>query len=717
MAFWAALVGLPLLVSGVHVDPSPKSAKNVVGVEVAAKAGDYVRLTRDENYIRRVLTENAYDDADVDKLAGYRGHVTKVIEAPGNGFVGVPGEEKGYTIWLPEELLRFVTKDEAMSWPTFEKEQGVIEVGDRIVVTKDRELMKRVLKEDHLSWDPLLDDYLGQTVKVWNIDKEGRLGVEAYGKGVWQGPAGKQHGIVYLSRAAVEPVPADRARPDRDAWKSPESFAKQTGTGVGDLVRLTRDVVKLKDQFARDEFAFDERMLPMMGRNFPILAINREKHAIALPAPDNSGNMWWFHESLVKPFDAPLAPLDYQEQEFQSGETVRLASNVALMKKQFERDSYRWDDSIRPMAGKMFKVWQVNRKNHAVGLRSPGGPIYWFDYSLVQRQEEPGVPGVGTVAAANLRPGELVHMRKLEAAKAIMSVYNQKWKYDLDDMVGHDFKVLAVSADGSQVALPDKSGHKLWIPSGIVARMKLQVPTAEPGQSKESHAADRGMRPYWEDLKALFLQETRTGKEGCQSKRIIDAASPIWQDFENKMRNGLKVDAKKHTALLEVSDEEEAAESPATAAPAAEWQPRHPSLSGMLAEGLMKCVIDGFPSEIRDKAARYFALGGGQERKEVPRDLRSAAGLRYMFDSMAAHEEKSSAEDVGRLAKGTKRPYATGKGVYEHAEAKLKQAQQEEDQATFMRAVEKAAKLSHRAKHGLKVWNLASKGQDSKSEQ
>merc|ERR1712039_547480 len=98
-------------------------------------------------------------------------------------------------------------------------------------------------------------------------------------------------------------------------------------------------------------------------------AVNPAKHAVALPAPDNSG-MWWFHESLVKPADIPISPLDFAEQEYKPGETVVLTSDAEAMKEQFAKDSFKWDDSILPMLGKTFKVMQVNKKAHAVGLKS-----------------------------------------------------------------------------------------------------------------------------------------------------------------------------------------------------------------------------------------------------------------------------------------------------------------------------------------------------------
>merc|ERR1740121_224554 len=138
-------------------------------------------------------------------------------------------------------------------------------------------------------------------------------------------------------------------------------------------------------------------------------------------------------------------------------------------------------------------------------------------------------------------------------------------------------------------------------------------------------------------------------------------------DIDAKTRQGLikvsptkkqppppKTHTKKRSALLEVSKEADEPQPATSAQPAdgAGWQPMHVNLTGPIAEGLMKCVIDGFPEEIRVKAAHYLALGAGAQRRELPRDLRSAASLQYMFYSLAESEAKSSNADLYRVAEG-----------------------------------------------------------------
>lgn len=646
-------MGLPLLVKAAFGSPDDHVIALQVQVDPSsnpmvkqAQIGGYVRLTRDEDYIRRVLTQNGYEDRDIETLAGYKGHVTKIMEMPGDGLVGVPGAKKGLILWLPAELLRVVSKDEALSFPSFEKIDStkVIGVGDDVI-------------------------YKGLKVRVYNIDNQGRLGVESLD--------GSQNGLLYVAKDSV--VPVGPAAPNNGAWNSPESFAKQSGLSVGDLVRVTRQESKLRSQFAHDELKVDERMMGMLGKNFRIMAMDRQKNAIALPAPDGSGKKLWFPESLVKPADEPIDPNEWKEQEYNLGETVRLTSDEAAMKRQFPANF----DEIMPMLGQTFVVKAVNTNQHAVALSSPTGDVVWFDNTLVQRQEEESSE---LAAPADLKAGEIVHVvGSLDLAKQNFAASSQPWNGDVSQMLGHDFKVLGVSGDGRLVALPDKQGlKKVWLPSTLVGRLQLPGRAAKPNAPVSGR---RGLRPQWEDLKVVWLQETKTGNEGCASRRVKEASRPIWEDITNKINLGQIKTGPRKTALLEVEDVPWA---DLTWSEESKLGLPRPTLAGPVAEGLMKCVIKGFPSDIRLKAAAYLSMGGGANRRELPADLRSAASMQYMFFSLAAQEDKNTATELHRIE--------NGKSEFDHkkeAAKLLKEARAEED-ARWVKLVEKAAAKSHK---------------------
>lgn len=654
MAFRAALVGLPFLVQAAFVVPDDRVVALQVQVDPTpntivkkAQVGGYVRLTRDEDYIRRVLTQNGYEDRDIDTLAGYKGHVTKVMEMPGDGLVGVPGAKKGLTLWLPEELLRVVTKDEALSFPSFEKVESakVIGVGDDVI-------------------------YKGQKVKVYNIDKQGRLGVESL----------DGSGLTYVAKDRV--ALAGQVGPNSGMWNSPDSFAKQSGLSVGDLVRVTRQESKLRSQFAHDEFRFDEKMIQMLGKNFRILAMDRAKHAIALPAPDGSGKKWWFHESLVKPSDMPVDTNDLKElQEYNIGETVRLTTDVAAVQRHFPATYVK----IAPMLGQIFVVKAVNNPMHRVALSNPDGEIFWVDTTLVERQQQQ-IPELA--APTDIKAGEIVHVvGNLPMAKQRFATFSQPWTGDVSQMLGHDFKVLGVSGDGKLVALPDKEGlHRIWVPSTLVGRVQLPRRATNP---KSPVAGRRGLRPQWEDLKAVWLEETKTGNEGCASRRVKDAGKPIWEDITRKIQLGQIKTGPPKTALLEV-ESEDVPWADLTWSDESKSGLPHPTLAGPIAEGLMKCVIKGFPSDIRLKAAAYLSAGGGANRRELPADLRPAASMQYMFFSMAAQEDKHTFTDLHRLEEG--------KAEYRHKKeaAKMLKEARAEEEAKWVKTVEKAAARSHK---------------------
>lgn len=664
MAFRAALVGLPLLVTAAFVSPDDHVVALQVQVEPTSnpmvkkvQVGGYVRLTRDEDYIRRVLTQNGYEDRDIDTLAGFKGHVTKVVEMPGDGLVGVPGAKRGLTLWLPEELLRVVTKDEALSFPSFEKVDSakVIGVGDDVI-------------------------YKGQKLKVYNIDKQGRLGVESL----------DGSGLSYVAKDSV--ALAGPAVPNSGTWNSPDSFAKQSGLGVGDLVRVTRQESKLRSQFAHDEFKFDEKMMQMLGKNFRIMAVDREKHAIALPAPDGSGKKWWFHESLVKPAEAPVDPNDLKElQEYNIGETVRLTTDGAAVQRHFPANFVK----IAPLLGQFFDVKAVNNPMRRVALSNPNGEIFWVDTTLVERQQEQS-PELH--APTDIKAGEIVHViGNLPMAKQNFAAISQPWNGDVSQMLGHEFKVLGVSGDGRLVALPDKEGlHKIWVPSTLIGRVQLPGRATNP---KSPVVGKRGLRPQWEDLKAVWLEETKTGNEGCASRRVKEAGKPIWEDVTRKLQAG-QIKTGPKTALLEVENED-VPWADLTWSDESKLGLPHPTLAGPIAEGLMKCVIRGFPSDIRLKAAAYLSAGGGANRRELPADLRPAASMQYMFSSMAAQEDKHTFTDLHRLEEG--------KAEYKHKKeaAKMMEEARAEEQAKWMKEVEKAAIKSR--KTGAKSHKTTSK--------